>query len=344
MTDRPPAARSGGIPAYPSALEWHQRGRHIDAARDPLLNGATRITTIGGCSALDLAEGLQAVGYNARVHPTGYFHTPATVRQELERALGCSRTRSLERSWRLSRGVVDPDKDYRGRTFADEAELIDWSARFDAAADELLRQSEVVVVVVGNAEAWIDRRSRHHLSELPPAEVFLGTHHILHRLTVAEIVGELSAIRRLVVGELGARLVVAVSAVPLSEVFCETDPRLGTFVVKSRLRAAVSEFTDEHPDARYFPLYEAVFGAERPSEFMAEDGRHTSIEAREYITWRFLVQFGTDGGLTAAPPDETWPTGPTKTARDYVRRSVRREPESWLAWPRRRSVATVTDR
>jgi hypothetical protein len=320
---------------WPRMVEWHDRGRDVAADPTPLVGTGTRVCTIGGCTALDLAAGLEAAGLNGRVHPTGYFHTPVTVRQEIARSLGEATSRSRERCWRTASGLVHPDHDYRGRTFATEAEVLAWSGEFDRCADELFRQSDVVVVTLGNAEAWRDRETGHHLPEMPPPEVHDPSRHECVRLSVAEIEAELTALHRLVTDRLGARLVLAVTPVPLSETFWEADARAGTLAGKALIRAAIVEFARHVPGVPYFPAMEIVFGADRPSDFMLEDGRHLSRAARDYLVWRFVRQFG-DGDVGVPEPDTSWFTGPTKTARDYRRDGVRRLPESWLAWPRER--------
>ena len=134
-----------------------------------------------------------------------------------------------------------------------------------------------------------------------------------HRLTVAEMVADLERIRTVVRDTLGAELVVTTSPVPLHATFTALDVRVANTKSKSRIRAAVSEFLDRHPDVHYFHSYEMVVTAERQSDYYRDDGRHVHRHAVKYIVSEFLRLFA-EPALQLTDVDASWLTPIDKTA------------------------------
>ena len=124
---------------------------------------------------------------------------------------------------------------------------------------------------------------------------------------------DLERIRAVVRDTLGATLVVTTSPVPLHSTFTKLDVRIANMESKSRIRAAVSEFVERHPDVRYFHSYEMVMTAERQSDYFREDGRHVHRHAVKYIVSEFLRLFG-DPSLQMTDVDTSWLTPIEKTA------------------------------
>ncbi len=133
-----------------------------------------------------------------------------------------------------------------------------------------------------------------------------------HRLTVAEMLDDLERIYRVVREVLGAELVVTTSPVPLHTTFTALDVRVANVESKSRIRAAVSEFVDRHPDVHYFHSYEMVVTAERQSDYFREDGRHVEERAVRYIVSEFLRLFAAPE-LMLRDVDSSWLTPLSKT-------------------------------
>ena len=69
------------------------------------------------------------------------------------------------------------------------------------------------------------------------------------------------------------------------------DVRVANIESKSRIRAAVSEFVDRHPDVHYFHSYEMVVTAERQSDYFRDDGRHIERHAVGTSSSEFLRLF-----------------------------------------------------
>ena len=134
---------------------------------------------------------------------------------------------------------------------------------------------------------------------------------------------------------LGATLVVTTSPVPLHATFTKLDVRVANMESKSRIRAAVSEFVERHPDVRYFHSYEMVMTAERQSDYFREDGRHVHRHAVKYIVSEFLRLFG-DPSLQMADVDSSWLTPIEKTAATVgPQPKAPRPPRPPVSFPRR---------
>ncbi len=149
--------------------------------------------------------------------------------------------------------------------------------------------------------------------QIPHPAVFDKLGASFHRLTVTDMLDDLERIRAVVRDTLGATLVVTTSPVPLHSTFTKLDVRIANMESKSRIRAAVSEFVERHPDVRYFHSYEMVMTAERQSDYFREDGRHVHRHAVKYIVSEFLRLFG-DPSLQIADVDSSWLTPIEKTA------------------------------
>ena len=105
------------------------------------------------------------------------------------------------------------------------------------------------------------------------------------------------------------------SPVPLHATFTDLDVRVANTESKSRIRAAVSEFVDRHPDVHYFHSYEMVVTAERQSDYYRDDGRHVHRHAVRYIVSEFLRLFA-DPVLHLADVDGSWLTPIEQDAAD----------------------------
>jgi hypothetical protein len=298
----------------PNVHAWADRAIVIRAPVEPIVGPETRVATIGSCFASELAAMMGKVGIQGAMHPGGLFYTTTTVRQELERLAGGWPERADEPAWTVNDGEVDPFRDY-DTAYPDRAALETARAEADAAADAVFRGAEVVVVTLGLIEAWRSPTTGNHYRAIPHPAVFEALRPEFHRLTVAEMVEDLERIRAVVVDRWGARLVVTVSPVPLHTTFTALDVRVANAESKGRIRAAVSELIDRHPDVRYFHSYEMVTTAERQSDYFRDDGRHVERHAVRYIISEFLRLYA-EPALHLTDVDTSWLTPITKTARE----------------------------
>lgn len=291
---------------------WSDRSLVIRAPERRIVDPDTRVATIGSCFAQELASMMGEAGIAGSMHPGGLFYSTATIRQELERIAGAWPERAVEPLWRTPGGIVDPFRDYH-RAHPDEAAALADRAAADERADRVFRGAGVVVVTVGLIETWRNPETGNTYRQIPHPAVFPGLGAELHRLTVAEMVDDLERIRRVVRETLGAELVVTASPVPLHATFTPLDVRVANMESKSRIRAAISELVDRHPDVHYFHSYEMVVTAERQSDYFREDGRHVHRHAVRYIVSEFLRLFA-DPALHLAEVDASWLTPITATA------------------------------
>lgn len=291
---------------------WADRRLEIRAEPVLLVAPTTKVATIGSCFAAELADVMGDVGIVGGMHPGGLFYSTATVRQELERLAGGWEARAAEPLWSIPAGLVDPFRDY-DTAHPDEAALLERRRTADEAVDELFRGAGVVVVTLGLIETWRSSATGNTFRQIPHPAAFPTLGAEFHRLTVAEMLDDLERIRAVVRDELGAHLVITTSPVPLHTTFTPLDVRVANTESKSRIRAAVSEFVDRHPDVHYFHSYEMVVTAERQSDYFREDGRHVHRHAVRFIVAEFLRLFG-DPSLRLADVDSSWLTDITKTA------------------------------
>jgi hypothetical protein len=292
--------------------QWSERQLVLRAEPVRLIDATTKVATIGSCFAAELASMMDQVGIRGAMHPGGLYYSSATIRQELERITGGFAERTGETIWRVGDGWVDPFRDYK-QSYPDEAALLSARAEAEAQADTVFRDARVVVVTLGLIETWRSRLTNATYRQIPHPAVFEALAPIFHRLTVADMLDDLERIRHVVRDILGAELIVTTSPVPLHATFTPLDVRVANMESKSRIRAAVSEFVDRHPDVHYFHSYEMVTTAERQSDYFREDGRHVHRHAVRYIVSEFVRLFG-DPSMQMTGVDTAWLTPIEKTA------------------------------
>ena len=264
---------------------WSDRALEIRAPAVRLVGPDTRVATIGSCFAAELASMMDVVGIRGAMHPGGLFYSTATIRQELERIAGGWPERAAEAPWPVGDGLVDPFRDY-DTVYADRPTLDAARATADAAAEAVFKGAGVVVVTLGLIETWRSPTTGNTYRQIPHPAAFEALAPAFHRLTVAEMLEDLERIRTVIRDRLGAEMVVTVSPVPLHTTFTPLDVRVANTESKGRIRAAVSEFIDRHPDVHYFHSYEMVVTAERQSDYFLDDGRHVHRHAVKFIVVR----------------------------------------------------------
>lgn len=290
---------------------WSERSLVIRATPAIIVHPATRVATIGSCFASELAGMMDTLGIHGAMHPGGLFYSTATIRQELERLAGGWPERSEEPLWTVDAGCVDPFRSY-DTAYPDEAALLASRSEADAAAEAVFRGAGVVVVTLGLIETWRSRATSNTFRQIPHPAVFRALDPEFHRLSVTEMLSDLERIRTVVRDHLQAELVLTTSPVPLHSTFTDLDVRVANMESKSRIRAAVSELVERHPDVHYFHSYEMVVTAERQSDYFRDDGRHVHRHAVRYIVSEFLRLFA-DPALHLSDVDSSWLTPIDKT-------------------------------
>ncbi len=311
-----PQTLSGILSARKGAIsKWSQRGDVVKAKGRKVIDGQTRIFTIGSCFASNLAAYMNKLHLNGSTHPGRPYYHSAAILQEFQRLLeGADAQDALSLSWKTKAGYIHPYKHHIDVPAFETAEMCtNWSDEIDDQAKRALLGSDVIVVTLGLIEVWYHQASQTYFKGLPPREAFDQLQPEFRRLTVTEMVTHLRETRALINKHLDARIILTVSPIPLLQTFMPYDVQIANNESKSRIRAAVSEFIDEFDDVEYFPSYEMVVGAECKDDYMKKDGRHLHSYALRFVLQNFIETFCTDD----IPPPEVctrWLTAPQKRA------------------------------
>jgi GSCFA family protein len=316
----PKLAGKLGTWELPHVHMWKDRSRDILFTPTPIISSTSRIATIGSCFAAELASAMKRLHLIGDMHPKGLFYTSRSIRQEMERIFPGPRPCVRLPNRRTKAGWIDPLGDHH-RPFATEAELNAWTDTLDRKARELFQSCDIAIITLGLIEAWRDPGTGAFYPQIPHPEMFASSGATFHRLTVSEILDDLDAVTGLIRANTKAKIILTVSPVPLHATMTRFDVRVGNTESKSRIRAAVSEFVERHPDVHYFHSYEMVVTAERQSDFMQQDGRHVERQAVDYILNTFLRMFACPD-VSVPAVDVDWLTVPTKTAARAQRRPL----------------------
>lgn len=295
----------------PHFHKWKDRGAQYRHASPRLIGPKTKIATIGSCFAAELARQMASLQLNAEMNPTGRVYTSASIRQEIERCFGLWNGHEEEPYWKVDDGFVHPFKNRDA--FPTVESLRAWSDEQDERAARLFGSCDVVAITLGHVEAWLQPRTGSYYRNLPHPDAMTASGAQLQRLTVSQIVKDLTRIRHVLRERTHAEIIITVSPIPLSVTMTDLDVRIANAESKSRIRAAVSEFVEQFPDVHYFHSYEIVACADRPRDLMRDDGRHVRPETVAHILDQFLAAFGahelqtrsTDSRLTPAPADKS---------------------------------------
>lgn len=295
----------------PHVHMWKDRSKEIKFSRHPLITLETRIVIIGSCFADGMTEAMQQLRLNSTMHPTGYFYNTRSIRQEIERIFGEWPEYHEEAYWKTNSGFVHPFKSYYD-VHPSESSLKAWSDKLDTQAETLFKKANIIVLILGLTEIWVNPETKNVYRQIPHPDVFKLSGALFHRLTVSEMVDDLSAIRSVLRNNMDVEIIVMVGPTPLHSTMTPLDVRVGNMESKSRVRAAASEFVERYPDVHYFHSYEIVNTAERMSDFTREDGRHIQERATGYISQQLLRMFAADD-VPVPTLDTSWITPPLQT-------------------------------
>lgn len=293
-------------------MKWNERGIHITCKRTPIIHKDTNIVTIGSCFASELADAMERLHLRGNMHPNGLYYNTASIRQEFERIFEPGINSFPEEYWKVEQGYIHPYKSYY-EFFKTPEELHKWSAEIDEQADELFQNANLFVITLGLIEVWMDKKTGIVYRQLPPPSIVAEKGISFSRLTVADMLNDLEKIHQIICKYTKAKLIITVSPVPLNATMTDLDVRVANMESKSRIRAAVSEFIEAHPDVYYFHSYEIVATAEKAGDFMLEDGRHVRRNAVDFILNQFLRVFASDE-IAIGELDTSWITPPNQLA------------------------------
>lgn len=276
----------------PYVSKWHKRQTEISSLSVSVLSVQTSVFTIGSCFASNLAAYMGEFGIKGATHPGRPFYHTKAILQEIEKLVCGSKNQQQVQAWETAKGFQSPymnHLEYEG--FENLDALFAWTNEINSVAYDRLHQADVVVITLGLIEAWYHSSSNTYFKQCPPATELSRLEPKFRRLSVRDMYDDLTAIRKLICDVLGAELIITVSPVPLISTFMPLDVQVANSESKSRIRAAVSEFIEAHPEVHYFPAYEIVSAGERMNDFMLKDGRHLHADAIRYVISQFINCF-----------------------------------------------------
>ena len=279
----------------------------------PLLTPGTRITAFGSCFAANITRHLLERGFDLSAEREPNIH----ISRMME---------ALVNTWAL----LGQFEWAFGEDPPDHALWHDWDGH-DVGRDEETRvrtravfaSTEVFVITLGLSEVWVDEVSGGVFWRAVPADRFDPARHRFRVSTVAENRANLERIDALIRTHVpGAKVLFALSPVPLAATFRPVSAITANTVSKAILRAALDEFLRERWDEVnrrlfYFPAYELV--NELFADRFNDDGRHPRRPVVEAIMQVFDA-FYCSGG----PSPEAAEAGLNATRLDLARQAARR--------------------
>jgi hypothetical protein len=142
------------------------------------------------------------------------------------------------------------------------------------AVHRAFTEAKVIIITVGQAEIWYDKRDFSVFPMIPPLEVYDPEIHAYKTSTFQENLENLRRCRTLLFEHNpNAHIIITTSPVPLKITFKGENSIIANNAMKSMLRAVVDEFVRESGDrVSYFPAYEVV--TQLGLDSFEEDGRH----------------------------------------------------------------------
>ena len=255
------------------------------------LGRSTPVASIGTCFAEEFAFFMQARGLNyLRTEPDalaasanwGRVYTIPNLLQIVRYSLDAGFPVAMERS---GQGYFDPLREHL-RLHSGSREEAEAAIRAHRAASRrAFTDCEVLVITVGQNEAWIDRDSGFVWARMPPKEVLesrratFDVREFTHRENLDALD---AALDHLKAANPRLRVLLTVSPVPSFASFTDSDVVSRSFANKCLLRAVVDEVVRARPGkAYYFPSFEIVL-CYNPTSFRA-DNRHVKYASVDRI-------------------------------------------------------------
>lgn len=266
--------------------------------RTPLQNFTvdkeTPIASIGSCFSREIKNWLKDHGYNYIETAQGpgtqagsarydRVYNTFTLRQEFERAFG--NFIPSEPVWSFTEEgkdrLLDPYR--KGIAWDDIQEMEQELAEHAENVRVAFATAAIVIVTVGQAEIWYNKKDGYVYPLVPPAHVFDSAIHGFRLSSFEENVANLERMHELLrANNSEGKIVITLSPVPLRATFRPMNSVIANSASKAILRAAVDIFAAGHTDdVVYFPAYEIITCIERDP--FKEDNRHVRPEAVDRI-------------------------------------------------------------
>lgn len=122
--------------------------------------------------------------------------------------------------------------------------------------------ADFVIVTLGLAEAWFDKRLRIYLNVTPPRAIVQGEpgRFELHQLDYTQNMAALERIVALIERHCAAatRIILTVSPVPFQATFSEDDVVVANTYSKSVLRTVAQDYAGKNSRVKYIPIYDSI--------------------------------------------------------------------------------------
>jgi hypothetical protein len=156
-------------------------------------------------------------------------------------------------------------------------------------------QARVLVVTLGLAEVWYDKKLGLWCNMTPPLDLVKKEperfeFRVLDYASVYEGLKSLIALLDAYAIE-GYRLLITVSPVPLNSTFTDQDVLVANTYSKSVQRAAVQQICDEYSHIDYFPSYESVTLSDRKLAYETRPRTHVTDQLVQLNVTRMIEAY-----------------------------------------------------
>ena len=252
----------------------------------------TPILLLGSCFTDNIGALMASRGFEVTVNPFGPLYNPLSLLRAVERLAG---ERLLSSADLFSHDGLTHSFDFHSRySRRSPEEALSAMNESIRQASECLRSASVVIITLGTTRVF-------RLADAP-ARVVANCHKLPSAAFVEERLS-LADTRRSV--EEMTRVIRRVN--PAAHIMFTISPLryLGggahdNLIIKSTLALAVEDTLTEVENSSYFPAYEIMMDDLRDYRFYAEDMRHPSAVAVDYIFDIFLRSMCTDSTIALA--------------------------------------------
>jgi len=257
-----------------------------------IINKDSSIATIGSCFSNEVAIAMDKLGIETSYKKINLLHyNSASIKQQFQLAFNLWPEYYNEDIWKVKGGFVHPFLDYY--TIYSSAEQAQTAAdKVANAYKDAFKSADVIIITLGLIECWRNRKTGNVFRNIPHPEVMDSLKPEFFRLTTTQIMTDLYDIYKIIQdNNPTTELVITTSPVPLSATFTDKDVRIANNESKSRIRAAVSEFTENHPKVNYMHSYELVMDIKNKYKFWERDYRHIHPHGVNYVVSQFLKEY-----------------------------------------------------
>lgn len=277
-----------------SKSQLYPLGDHFDACLEEgmsrtlaglTISKTTPVASIGSCFAEEFARHMHEAGFNyvkaeadlfASSANWGRVYTVPCLRQIVEYSVDEGYPLRVEPS---AKGWFDPLREYSTPYYPTREQAETAIRAHRAASRKAFSDAELLIVTLGQNEAWVERESQTVWARIPPKETIERQPRRFEprEFSLEENEQWLSRAFTALLG-LNPRLrfLITVSPVPAAATFVDPDVITRSFANKCLLRTVAARVICRFPQARYFPSFEMTL-AYNPRTFKA-DNRHVKNE------------------------------------------------------------------